>query len=112
MSASPSPSERKPSTEGTLKDPHKNGVRVDHSEKGVAPGEPTYDDDDSPRPTALKRQLKNRHVAMIRLVDPIPRLSQRTQSQSHSIGGVIGTGEAFVVATAEEFVLNAHRTVP
>ncbi|VDB91570.1 unnamed protein product [Peniophora sp. CBMAI 1063] len=79
MSASPSPSERRPSTDGTLKDP-KNGVHVDQSEKGVI-GDSAYDDD-SIRPTALKRQLKNRHVAMI------------------SIGGVIGTGLFLSTATS------------
>ncbi|KZV62415.1 amino acid permease [Peniophora sp. CONT] len=81
MSASPSPSERRPSTDGTLKDP-KNGVRVDQTEKGMA-GDTVYDDSDSyVRPTALKRQLKNRHVAMI------------------SIGGVIGTGLFLSTATS------------
>lgn len=63
MSASPSPSERRQSVEGNLKAP-KDGVHVDQSEKGVG-GDSAYDDD-SVRPTALKRQLKNRHVAMIR----------------------------------------------
>jgi amino acid transporter len=43
-----------------------------------------------PQYTTLKRQLKNRHIAMIRCVAFPPRFHEF--SPSSSIGGVIGTG--------------------
>lgn len=51
-----------------------------------------------PQGEALKRTMKNRHIAMIRCVRPSP-LRGRCSRRS-SIGGVIGTGLFLGTATA------------